>query len=110
MPIYGIISINNNNKSKDALNICGQPFDVKKPNFFPLIGELHYNPAMYPNSPYQGESWTPHDTSFGYSQDGEMGDDPSMASFDPSTININEILGIASSMYTGNQTGSMDIN
>jgi len=73
-------------------------------------GELHYNPAMYPNSPYQGESWTPHDTSFGYSQDGEMGDDPSMASFDPSTININEILGIASSMYTGNQTGSMDIN
>ena len=39
-----------------------------------------------------------------------MTDDNSMGGFDPSTININEILGIASTMVTGNQMGSMDIN
>lgn len=39
-----------------------------------------------------------------------MHDDNSMGGFDPSTININEILGIANTIYTNNQTGSMDIN
>ena len=73
-------------------------------------GDLHYNQAMtYPGSPYQGQDWA-QDVSFSYSEEGGMTDDNSMGGFDPSTININEILGIASTMVTGNQMGSMDIN
>jgi len=66
---------------------------------------------QYPGSPYQPDGWSgSHDASFCYSQEGEMHDDNSMGGFDPSTININEILGIANTIYTNNQTGSMDIN
>jgi len=68
--------------------------------------------SLNPNSPYQGGLGWPHDDSY-YSEGGDLnmhGDDGSnMGGFDPSTININDILGIATTMIN-TQAGTMDIN
>jgi len=65
--------------------------------------------SQHPNSPYQGNLGWSHDDSY-YSQEGDMPvDDGSSIPFDPSTININDILGIATAMVN-NQSGTMDIN
>ena len=66
--------------------------------------------SLHPSSPYQGTLGWSHDDSY-YSQEGDMhGDDGSnMGGFDPSTINIADILGIATTMINP-QGGTMDIN
>jgi len=64
------------------------------------------------SSPYTGDMGFVPDDSY-YSPEGEhtmLGDDGgSMGGFDPSTININDILGIATNMIN-TQGGNMDIN
>jgi len=74
-------------------------------------GSGAYDTFLNPNSPYQGGLDWSHGESH-YSGDGEIamhGEDSNIGGFDPSTININDILGIATNMIN-TQSGTMDIN
>ena len=66
----------------------------------------------YPNSPYPGSVGGYHQDEYSFSNEGDLAmgcdESSSMPGVDISTININDILGIATTMI--NNQGGMDIN
>lgn len=94
-----------NERSQTATGYVPHSLKTHVPGFAPSD-----TMSLHPSSPYQGTLGWSHDDSY-YSQEGDMhGDDGSnMGGFDPSTINIADILGIATTMINP-QGGTMDIN